>query len=280
MKFANKYQSDIDTIMANRYVNGGDYWATADGRLSVGHPFSPLASMFMLSELGVDPSHPILKKTAELILETWREDGRYRLAPGGTLFPCRTADVARTLCRLGYVNDKRLKKTFQHLLEIQHTDGGWRCEKFFYGKGPETEFSNPEATLGALDAFRYTNLLDKDARLNKAVESLLQHWVTRKPIGPCHYGIGKLFMQVEYPFFRYNLFYYVYVLSFYGKARKDKRFLEAFEVLESKLKNGRIIVENPNRKLTHLAFCKKGEPSDLATKRYTEIVKNLKEKRK
>jgi len=83
-------------------------------------------------------------------------------------------------------------------------------------------------------------------------------------------------MRVEYPFFRYNLFYYVYVLSFYNKAKKDKRFLEAFEALKSKRVHGKMIVENPNRKLAHLAFCKKGRPSDLATKRYNETVKNLK----
>jgi len=276
MNLRDKYKSDIEAIMAKRHANGGDYWTTADGRLSVGHPFNPLASVLMLHELGVKSSHPVLKKTAELILETWREDGRFRLAPSGTLYPCYTAGVASTLCRLGYVNDKRLKQTFQHLLEIQHTDGGWRCKKFSYGKGPETEFSNPGATLGALDAFRYTELLNNDKRLDKAVGSLLGHWVTRKPIGPCHYGIGTLFMRVEYPFFRYNLFYYVYVLSFYNKAKKDKRFLEAFEALKSKRVHGKMIVENPNRKLAHLAFCKKGRPSDLATKRYNETVKNLK----
>ena len=28
-------------------------------------------------------------------------------------------------------------------------------------------------------------------------------------------------MQIEYPFVRYNLFYYVYVLSFYERAKGD-----------------------------------------------------------
>jgi hypothetical protein len=47
----------------------------------------------------------------------------------------------------------------------------------------------------------------------------LQHWVVKRPLGPCHFGIGTLFMQVEYPFLRYNLFSYVYVLSFYERAK-------------------------------------------------------------
>jgi hypothetical protein len=270
-----QYKADIEAIIAKRYDNGGDYWASADGRLAVNHPFSTLACALMLSELGVNRSNPILKGATELVLKAWREDGKFRLAPSGTLYPCYTATTARILCRLGYANDDKLKRTFDHLLEIQHDDGGWRCKKFSFGRGPETEFSNPGPTLEALDAFRFTHFLNQDERLDRAVEFLLDHWVTRKPIGPCHFGIGTLFMKVEYFFFRYNLFFYVYVLSFYERAKKDQRFLEALKVLESKLVNGKIVVENPNRKLASFSFCKKGEPSDLATECYHEILKNL-----
>ena len=275
MTVAERYRVDVEAIIAKRYDNGGDYWASADGRLAVGHPFSTLACTLMLSELGVDLSNPILKGATDLILKTWREDGRFRLAPTGTLYPCYTATTARILCRLGYANDSRLKQTFDHLLEIQHNDGGWRCKKSSFGRGPETEFSNPGPTLEVLDAFRFTHFLNQDERLDRAVEFLLDHWATRKPLGPCHFGIGTLFMKVEYPFFRYNLFFYVYVLSFYERAKKDQRFLEALKVLEAKVVSGKIVVENPNRKLSAFSFCKKGEPSDLATERYYEILKNL-----
>jgi len=82
-------------------------------------------------------------------------------------------------------------------------------------------------------------------------------------------------MKVEYPFFRYNIFFYVYVLSFYNRAKRDSRFLNALKILESKLVNGKILVENPNRKLSNFSFCKKGQPSDLATERYHEILINV-----
>jgi hypothetical protein len=83
-------------------------------------------------------------------------------------------------------------------------------------------------------------------------------------------------MQVEYPFLRYNLFYYVYALSFYDLAKNDQRYLEALRILESKLDAcGRVVVEHPNRKLDGLSFCAAGRPSELATARYREIVKNL-----
>jgi hypothetical protein len=177
---------------------------------------------------------------------------------------------------MGYADDERLKTTFNHLLDTQYSDGGWRCNSFKYGHGSETDYSNPFPTLIALDAFRHTDLPDKVQQLNQAVDFLLEHWTIRKPIGPCHYGIGTLFMQVEFPFRTYNLFMYVYVLSFYERARNDKRFIEAFEILQTKLADGQIVVERVVPKLAKLSFCEKGKPSTLATKRYGEILKNMK----
>ena len=82
-------------------------------------------------------------------------------------------------------------------------------------------------------------------------------------------------MQVEYPFRNYNLFQYVYVLSFYDKAKKDYRFLEALDILKSKTQDGQSVVERVVPKLGKLSFCKKGKPSISATKRYNEILHNL-----
>jgi len=275
MAIAKQYQADVDKILARRYDNGADYWTTPDKRLNKGSPFSALSCAYMLLELGMEPADPILAHTADLFFSAWREDGRFKLFPQGAIYPCHTINAANVLCHLGYASDSRLQRTFEHLLEIQHGDGGWRCKKFSFGRGPETEFSNPGPTLTALNAFRFTGLLNQEQTLDKAVEFLLEHWTTRRPLGPCHYGIGTLFMQVEYPFANYNLFVYVYVLSFYDRAKSDQRFLDALGVLESKLVDGKIVVERLNRKLAGLAFCKKGEPSDLATMRYREILNNL-----
>lgn len=223
----------------------------------------------------MDPSEPVLQGVAELFFEAWQEDGRFKVYPKGAIFPCQTAIAADLLCHMGYVADPRLQRTFRHFLETQHTDGGWRCEKFYFGRGPETEFSNPHPILMALGAFRFSDYLNREPALDRAVEFLLRHWVTRKPIGPCHYGIGTLFMQVEYPFRGYNLFQYVHILSHYDSARQDERFREALAVLESKLVDGQVVVERVVPKLAKLNFCKKGRPSELATKRYHEILANL-----
>ena len=210
-----------------------------------------------------------------MVLRAIGPDGRVRISPKGSIYPCHMALAAAVLGRNGYAGDKRVKAVLEYLLANRFTDGGWRCNKFLFGRGPETDFSNPGVTLFALDAFRCAGMQDDPAVLDSAVETLLDHWTVRVPTGPCHYGMGTLFMQVEYPFLRYNLFYYVYVLSFYTKARQDLRFQEAFAALSEKLDSkDRLIVERPNRKLEDLDICRKGEPSEAATERYIEIVQN------
>jgi len=271
-----KYQADIDAILARRHDNGADFWATSDGRLSVGDPFSTLTSLVVLHELKVPRTHEAVRGALDLVRGAWRTDGRFRLAPGGAIYPCATAAAARVLCRFGHARDARMPRTLAHFLDTQHEDGGWRCNKFPFGRGPETRFSNPGVTLGVLDVFRFTEHLNTNPALDRAVDSLLEHWVVRRPIGSCHFGIGTLFLQVEFPFLRYNLFNYVYVLSFYERARGDRRFQEALRLLQSKLDvRGQVIVERPNRRLAGLSFCAAGRPSELATARYREILRNL-----
>lgn len=275
----NKNITDFDQILATRYDNGADFWTTPDGRLGIEKPISTLTALMIISELDVPRDHEALQGATELVLGAIRADGRVRIAPKGAIYPCHTARAVTGLCRNGYASHPRVQAALDYLLSDRYEDGGWRCKKFIFGHGPETEASNPGVTLLALDAFRLAGLdaaTPKVPNLDRAVETLLDHWTVKMPVGPCHYGIGNLFMQVEYPFLRYNLFYYVYVLSFYEKARKDIRFIEAFAALKQKLDDqGHMIVERPNRKLSKLSICQKGRPSAAATARYLEITKNL-----
>ena len=75
---------------------------------------------------------------------------------------------------------------------------------------------------------------------------------------------------------RYNLFYYVYILSFYDYAVRDKRFQEAYNQLEKKIKDNKLIPENLHKAWTEFDFAKKGQVSEIGTKRWKEIKNNVK----
>lgn len=275
MKPKEKYKNDIAFIMARKHVNGADLWAGEDNNIGKGSPFSTKDVSLILIELGFTRRDAVIKDLAELIFEHQQPDGRFRISKSGAIYPCHTIGCLRVLCYLGYAKDKRLKKTFEHLLATQENDGGWKCNKFSFGRGPETNHSNPGPTLEALDAFRFIDKSEINQQINKAVEFLLWHWKHKLPIGPCLFGIGTLFNKTEFPFFRYNLFYYTFVLSHYNKATGDRRFRQAYKLLESNLQDGQMVVANPNRQLAKMDFCFKERPSHLATKRFNEIKNNL-----
>lgn len=269
-------QLDIEAILDKRHENGADYWASQDGRIYVGNPYSTLSSLNMLHELGVPATHEAVRGGIALIWDAWRDDGRIRLAPSAPMYPCYTAEAARILCRYGFAGEARVQLTAAYFLEDAHETGGWRCNFTRFGRGPETVCANPGATLFVLDVLRYTGHVEMGTVVDEAVESLLTHWEHRARCGPCHYGIGRRFMQVEYPFLRYNLFYYVYVLSFYEVARNDRRFRSAAAVLAKCVDAaGNMIVQQRHRGLKGLNFCAPGEPSAQASQRYREIVDNL-----
>lgn len=269
-------QEKLDKLLSTRYINGADYWASPDGRLGIDKPISTLTAMLVMSELEVSSSHEALAGSARLVMSAVQSDGRFRISPKDSIYPCHTAIGAAALCRNGYGETVEAKRMLENLSSNRHNDGGWRCKKFFYGRGPETEYSNPGVTLFALDALRFNRSNRTSQQFDDAVETLLEHWVTREPMGPCHFGIGRQFMQLEFPFYRYNLFYYVYVLSFYKKAIRDERFNDAFKALETKLdEKGRLPIEKTKLQLQKLGIFTSREIFEGVSNRYLEIVDNI-----
>lgn len=269
--------SDVGVVLSHRSDNGADFWATPDGRIYVGNPFSTISALCILHELGVAGDHEAVVGGVDIVLKACREDGRVRVAPRAPLYPCYAAEAIRAVVRFGHVDHEAVRKVVARFVEEAHESGGWRCNFTRFGTGPETRCGSPGATLYVLDVLRhYPEHRHRSDVTDGAVELLLGHWDVRRPIGPCHHGIGSLFLQVEYPFLRYNLFYYVYVLSHFERAREDRRFGEALERLRARLDaEGRVVVERPHRGLRELRMCAKGKPSDPATRRYRELCANL-----
>lgn len=264
---------NIDRILNRQDENGGPFWSRTDGNIYHPSGHSTVDTLYVLGELGATLSkYPILSKAVNLLLKKQATDGSFKYAKSSSKLPCITARIPAAVGRIGVSIDKRLETSYQHLLSIQCADGGWRCNTVKKGKSPLTDASNPGTTLYVLDAFRFRKNTDKEiAQLNRGVAFLLDHWDSRKPLGPCTFGIGTRFLQIEFPFLRYNLFYYVYVLSFYEYVQKDKRFKNAYQNLFDKTEDEIILPENPHKSWRMFDFAKKGKISELATQRFQEI---------
>ena len=89
--------ADIGILMSHRHAQGGDFWATIDGRTGVGSPFSTFDCGLMLTELGLPSSDPVARGIAEALLQGATADGRIRPGPKLAVQPCHTANAARLL---------------------------------------------------------------------------------------------------------------------------------------------------------------------------------------
>jgi hypothetical protein len=116
MRDRNAFETDFQQILATRYDNGTDFWATPDGRLGIEKPISTLTALLIMSDLKVQKSHEALQGAAELVLRAIRDDGRVRIFPKGSIYPCHIALAAATLCRNGYASDKRVKAMLEYLI--------------------------------------------------------------------------------------------------------------------------------------------------------------------
>ena len=101
---------DIDAILAKRRDNGADYWATPNGKIYLGNPYSTLSALGMLHELGVGANHEAVTGGLDLILAACRDDGRIRVGPTSPLYPCYTAEAARILCRFGLTRNEAVRR--------------------------------------------------------------------------------------------------------------------------------------------------------------------------
>lgn len=267
----------IEKILQRQNDNGGPFWSREDSDIHAPFGFSTIDTLSVLGEIGYSINdNTQIADAIDFIFAYQTPEGSFKYSLKSSKLPCLTARIIAGLGRVGLKNDPRIEKSYNWLFNSQCDDGGWRCQTVKLGKSPLTDASNPGTTLFVLDAFRFRdNSADGLERLNKGVDFLLQHWEIRQPIGPCKFGIGTTFMKVEYPFLRYNLFYYVYVLSFYDTAKNDKRFQEAYNALKNKLKDGKLIPENPHKAWNEFDFARKGQISDIGTKRWIEIEKNI-----
>ena len=265
--------AQIDRILSQQNVNGGPFWSRGDGNIHAPNGMSTLLVLNVLGELGASVrSHPQVAAAVEFVLDYQTPDGGLRYSPRGGKLPCLVGQGLAGIAKGGAADDPRAIAAMTWLISKRHDGGGWRCATVRWGKSTATDHSNPGATLFVLDALRYYGL-QAQVRGDAAagVESLLHHWETRLPTGPCAFGIGARFLSIEYPFTRYNLFYFVDVLSHYPQALADARFQAAYRELASHARGGQLIVEHPHKAWRGYEFAQPGQPNPVTARIFEDI---------
>lgn len=165
---------------------------------------------------------------------------------------CTTGNMVRTLIRLGYVRDERVRSAIDWLVAAQHEDGGWDC------------FDRPAGTIDAweaMSAFAEIPPNGRSSSVKLAIERGAEFFLKRRLLHE-----GEFFdpwWRLRYP---WHYFYDVLVgLDFmtalgYGK---DPRLREALDYLEHKrLEDGRWKLDGTNG---NLVIESRGRPSKMIT---------------
>jgi hypothetical protein len=72
-----------------------------------------------------DKTHPAMEKAAEFVFKSQTDEGDFRGIYGNQYSPNYSSAILELLCKLGFVEDKRILRSFEWLLSIEQDDGGW-----------------------------------------------------------------------------------------------------------------------------------------------------------
>jgi len=271
---------EVQMVFSKIDINGGPFWSRSNGDVYWG-TFSTGSVLWFLAETGLTKEDPKIEDLAKFLFGYQSAEGFFKLGPRGPgWWSCFTATILGALLRFGYINDERVDKGIEWLFRTQRLDGGWYCTKNALKGGPKEKLDScPHSVLNVLWAFMNTSELRNREELIPAVEFLLRHWETKIPIPNVdrgRYGIGSRFGWIRYPLFEYHLLKYVYVLSHYDYALKDKRLREAVDLLISKQDSqGHWAIDKPYTGWEEFEFGKKGSPSKWATLNALRTLKRL-----
>ena len=84
--------------------------------------------MLVLADLGLTRSVPAVREACEFWMKGFAaKNGRLGGSSTGTPHYCVSANQARALIRFGYVDDPRVRRTIEWLVETADPKGGWSC---------------------------------------------------------------------------------------------------------------------------------------------------------
>jgi hypothetical protein len=248
--------------------------------------------LIMLAELGADETDIRIKKACEFILENSQEHksggfsawlstsvggGRY-----SGILPCLTGNMVWSLIRLGFLDDERVKRGIDWIVQYQRfDDGGFVAPKDWpYAKATGC-FGKHSCHMGTAKALKALAEIPTDKRsseivntIKKGAEYFLLHHIFKKS-----HNLSKVskpgWLHLGFPLmYQTDVLEILRILTKLGY--KDERMQEAIDLLISKQdKTGKWILENTFNGRFQTNIEQKCEPSKWITLYALSVLKRF-----
>jgi len=118
-----------EAVLRRQRSDGSWKYPAAGAHVRTAMQYDLLETYRQLGELvekfGMNRRHPALQKAADYIFRSQSRDGDLRGIYGNRYSPNYTAALLELLIKAGYGDDRRVARSFQWLLRIRQSDGGW-----------------------------------------------------------------------------------------------------------------------------------------------------------
>lgn len=265
-------------ILARRNPAG---WWVHDKSLYVPKYLSTNWNMLVLSDLGATREIPAVGESCELwMARSPLKGGGVGGNSKGTGHHCYTGNMARALIRLGYRDDRRIRRALDWLVETAHPKGGWSC----FSSGRNLDSWEGLSAFAVYPRSRWT------ARMQGCVERGAEFFLERQL--HCQGDRYKPWFRFHYPIhYYYDLLVGLDLLTALGYGN-DRRLRFALSVLKRKRRtDGRWNLDavhpdveggmarwydrHPSQRPTPLQFEPVGRPSKMVTLRALMVLSRL-----
>lgn len=213
------------------------------------NPELPIHKLMFLLELGLDTEVTQINLAIKQILCNKGEDGLYRCITnipkhfGGTgkdaltWCLCDAPLLLYVLLKAGISYEKHVKQGVDYIAEL-HRDNGFPCAASnelgkFRGPGRKEDCC-PYATLITLKLFTMIPEYKNSKISEKAVMALLDLWENSREKHPYIFYMGTDFRKLKAPSIWYDILSVSDCLSHFECAKKDVRFKQMIDIIESK----------------------------------------------
>ena len=269
----------------------GGYWEAPEKFYTAKYK-GTVWQLIILAELGADGKDPRVQKACEFILENSqdRKSGGFSawlsVKVGGGRYsgvlPCLTGNMVWSLVRLGFLDDPRVKRAIDWIVQYQRFDDGeaWPPKIWPYEKATSC-FGKHSCHLGVVKSLKALAEIPADKRskavvgtVEKGVEYMLKHHIHKRS-----HNLSRV-SKPGWLRFGFPLMYQTDVLEILGILTKlgvkDERMQEAVDLVLSKQDaQGRWMLENTFNGRFQTNIEQKGASSKWVTLKALSVLKGF-----